>query len=167
METSPVTCRTLEDFYHIDGHTYEKQYKETLSGFRHWDQLEHADEWLLFPENIGPRLAIDESSLSNGELYTFVTNREARTRDQSPVAVVAGTKSEDVIAVLQRIDERQRNAVEEVTLDLSDSMRKIVRTVFPKTYPVKTSNVRRPHAYMYYTPMRRIVAKLFDRTFEI
>ena len=132
METSPVTCRTLEDFYHIDGHTYEKQYKETLSGFRHWDQLEHADEWLLFPENIGPRLAIDESSLSNGELYTFVTNREARTRDQSPVAVVAGTKSEDVIAVLQRIDERQRNAVEEVTLDLSDSMRKIVRTVFPK-----------------------------------
>ena len=57
--------------------------------------------------------------------------------------------------------------VEEVTLDLSDSMRKIVRTVFPKTYPVKTSNVRRPHAYMYYTPMRRIVAKLFDRTFEI
>ena len=59
-----MTCHTLEDFYHIDGHTFEKQYKEALSGFRHWEQLEHADEWLLFPENIGPRLAIDESSLS-------------------------------------------------------------------------------------------------------
>ena len=94
--------------------------------------MEHADEWLLFPENIGPRLAIDESSLSNGELYTFVTNREAHTREQSLIAVVAGTKSEDVIAVLQRIGEQQRNAVEEVTLDLSESMRKIVRTVFPK-----------------------------------
>ena len=129
---SPVTCHTLEDSYHIDGHTFEKQYKETLSDFRHWDQLEHADEWLLFPENIGPRLAIDESSLSNGELYTFVTNREAHTREQSLIAVVAGTKSEDVIAVLQRIGEQQRNAVEEVTLDLSDSMRKIVRTVFPR-----------------------------------
>ena len=127
-----MTCHTLEDFYHIDGHTFEKQYKETLSDFRHWDQLEHADEWLLFPENIGPRLAIDESSLSNGELYTFVTNREAHTREQSLIAVVAGTKSEDVIAVLQRIGEQQRNAVEEVTLDLSDSMRKIVRTVFPR-----------------------------------
>ena len=132
METSPVTCHTLEDSYHIDGHTFEKQYKETLSDFRHWDQLEHADEWLLFPENIGPRLAIDESSLSNGELYTFVTNREAHTREQSLIAVVADTKSEDVIAVLQRIGEQQRNAVEEVTLDLSDSMRKIVRTVFPR-----------------------------------
>ena len=127
-----MTCHTLEEFYHIDGHTFEKQYKETLSGFRQWDQLEHADEWLLFPGNIGPRLAIDESSLSNGELYTFVTNRYARTREQSLIAVVAGTKAEDVIAVLQRIDEGYRNAVEEITLDLSDSMRKIVRKVFPK-----------------------------------
>lgn len=132
MEMSPMTCRTLEEFYHIDGHTFEKQYKEVLSGFREWDQLDHAEEWLLFPGNIGPRLAIDESSLSNGELYTFVTNRDARTRERALVAVVAGTKSEDVIAVLQRIDEKQRLAVEEVTLDLSDSMRKIVRASFPR-----------------------------------
>lgn len=131
MATFPVTCRTLEDFYHIDGHTFEKQYKETLSGFREWEQLEHADRWLLFPDNIGPRLAIDESSLSNGELYTFVTNRDAKTGERCLVAVVAGTKSEDVIAVLERIDEEALNAVEEVTLDLSDSMRRIVRRVFP------------------------------------
>ena len=127
-----MTCRTLEDFYHIDGHTFEKQYKEVLSGFREWDQLDHAEEWLLFPDNTGPRLAIDESSLSNGELYTFVTNRDARTREQSLIAVVAGTKSEDVISALQMIDEDLRNTVREVTLDLSDSMRKIVRTAFPK-----------------------------------
>lgn len=132
METSPVTCRMLEEFYYIDGHTFEKQYKEVLSGFRGWEQLEHADEWLLFPENIGLRLAIDESSLSNGELYTFVTNRDAHTQECSLVAVVAGTKSEDVIKVLQRIDRERRYAVEEVTLDLSDSMRKIVRAAFPK-----------------------------------
>jgi len=127
-----VTCRTLEEFYHIDGHTFEKQYKESLSNYRDWEQLEHADDWLLFDDNIGPRLAIDESSLSNGELYTFVTNRDAHTKERSLVAVVAGTKSEDVIAVLLRIDEDKRDAVKEVTLDLSDSMRKIVRTAFPK-----------------------------------
>ena len=132
METSPVTCRTLEEFYHIDGHTFEKQYKEVLSGYRNWEQLSHADKWMLFPENMGPHLAIDETSLSNGELYTFVTNHDTCTRECSLVAVVAGTKSEDVIAVLQRIDEESRYAVKEVTLDLSDSMRKIVRTAFPK-----------------------------------
>ena len=132
METSPVTCRTLEEFYHIDGHTFEKQYKETLSGFRNWEQLEHADEWILFPENIGPHLAIDESSLSNGELYTFVTNRDRHTHEESLVAAVAGTKSEDVIQVLKQINEKAREAVEEVTLDLSDSMRRIVTIAFPK-----------------------------------
>ena len=81
---------------------------------------------------MGLHLAIDETSLSNGELYTFVTNRDACTRECSLVAVVAGNKSEDVIAVLQRIDEESRYAVKEVTLVLSDSMRKIVRTAFPK-----------------------------------
>jgi len=127
-----VTCRTLEEYYHIDSHTFEKQYKETLSGFRDWEQLSHADDWILFPENIGPHLAIDESSLSNGELYTFVTNRDRHGRDGSFVAVVSGTKSEDVIQVLGQIDEKVRETVEEVTLDLSDSMRRIVSITFPK-----------------------------------
>lgn len=131
-----MTCRTLEAFYHINGHTFEKQYKETLSGYRTWEQLEHADEWMLFPENMGPKLAIDESSLSNGELYTFVTNRDRHTGEGSLVAVVAGTRAEDVINVLCKVDEEAREAVEEVTLDLSDSMRKIVRTAFPKAIRV-------------------------------
>lgn len=67
METSPVTYRMLEEYYHINAHTFEKLYKETLSGFRDWEQLDHADKWLLFAENIGPHMAIDESYLSNGE----------------------------------------------------------------------------------------------------
>lgn len=103
-----------------------------LSGFRCWEQLDHAEKWLLFPENTGPHLAIDESSLSNGELYTFVTNRDRHTHEGSLVAVVSGTKSEDVIQVLRGIDVEERMKVEEVTLDLSDSMRRIVSTVFPK-----------------------------------
>ncbi len=119
METSPVTCRTLETFYHINAHTFEKQYKETLSGFRGWEQLDHADTWLLFTENMGPHLAIDETSLSNGELYTFVTNRDRHAGERSLVAVVSGTKSEDVIRVLKQVDEEERMKVEEVTLDLS------------------------------------------------
>ena len=132
METSPVTCRTLEDFYHIDGHQFEKQYKEVLSGYKDWNQLEHAECWLLFPENIGTSLAIDETSLSNGELYTIVTNRDKHGRSGCLVAVIAGTKAEDAWEVLDKIDEHERDKVEEVTLDLSDSMRKIVRHCFPK-----------------------------------
>lgn len=131
METSRVICRTLETFYHINAHTFEKQYKEILSGYREWDEPDHADKWLLFPENIGPRLAIDESSLSNDELYTFVTNRDRHALEGSLVAVVTGTKSEAIIQALKQIDKAERMKVEEVTLDLSDSMRKIVSVAFP------------------------------------
>ena len=48
------------------------------------------------------------------------------------MAVIAGTKSDDVIRVLEMIDEKERDIVTEVTLDLSDSMRRIVRSAFPK-----------------------------------
>ena len=131
-----MTCRTLEDFFYIDAHTFEKQYKEVLSGYRTWSELAHADEWLVFPDNIGENLAIDETSLSNGELYTIVTNRDRHGGECCLVAVVSGTKSEDVIRVLQTIPKDRRETVREVTLDLSDSMRKIVRSSFPKAQRV-------------------------------
>lgn len=127
-----MTCRTLEDFYYINAHTFEKQYKDVLSGFRTWSELSHADRWLVFSGNMGPNLAIDETSLSNGELYTIVTNRDRHGGECCLVAIVSGTKSEDVIRALETIPEEEREKVEEVTLDLSDSMRKTVRRSFPK-----------------------------------
>ena len=131
-----MTCRTLEIFYHINAHTFEKQYKETLSGFRGWEQLDHADTWLLFTENMGPHLAIDETSLSNGELYTVVTNRDRHGRDRCLVAIVRGVRSETVIKALKVIPDELLDTVGEVTLDLSESMKRIVRTCFPKAMRV-------------------------------
>ncbi|MCF0168748.1 MAG: transposase [Bacteroidales bacterium] len=136
MATSPVTCRTLEQYYHVNANTLEKQYKDVLSGFREWSEAEHAIDWLVYPENIGPNLAIDETSLSRGNLYTIVTNRDRHGGERCLVAIVRGVRSEDVINVLEHIPEEARNAVEEVTLDLSDSMRKIVRTSFPNAQRV-------------------------------
>ncbi len=123
MDTSPVTCRTLEDFYQVNANTLEKQYKDVLSGYRTWSEASHADKWLVFPENVGPHLAIDETSLSNGELYTIVTNRDRHGRECCLVAIVAGTKAEDVIEVLEKIPQELLDKVEEVTLDLADSLK--------------------------------------------
>lgn len=131
-----MNCRTLEQFYHVDAKTLERQYKEVLSGYREWEDLPHADKWLVYPENIGPNLAIDETSVSKGELYTVVTNRDRHGRERSLVAIVAGTKADTVIAALERIPEELLESVEEVTLDLSDSMRKIVRRCFHKAVRV-------------------------------
>ena len=93
-----------------------------LSGYRTWPELDHADDWLVFPENTGPRLAIDETAMSNGELRTVVTNRDRHGRDCCLVAIVRGVRSEDVVKALKRIPEELLESVEEVTPGLSDSM---------------------------------------------
>ena len=69
MDSYPIPAQSLERHYHIDGSQLERHYKEHLSDYREWDQLDHADKWLLIPENMGTHLSIDETSLSNGELY--------------------------------------------------------------------------------------------------
>jgi len=54
--------------------------------------LSHADDWILFEENIGLYLSIDETSLSQGELYTVITNKEAKGKKGTLVAMIKGTK---------------------------------------------------------------------------
>ncbi|MGQ7871388.1 hypothetical protein, partial [Sunxiuqinia sp. sy24] len=75
MDNYPLSSNSLEKFYHIDGDQLGRQYKEHLSGYNSWAQRSHAEYWMIFPDNIGTHLSIDETSLSNGELYTILTNK--------------------------------------------------------------------------------------------
>jgi transposase len=131
-----VFAACLQKYYHVNGAQLERHYREHLSDCSTWEQKEHAEEWLLFPQNMGTHLSIDETSLSDGELYTIVTNKTAMGKKGAIVAIVEGTESDKVIKVLERIPEEQLNQVEEVTLDMADSMRKIVRRCFPKAIRV-------------------------------
>lgn len=92
----------------------------------------HTGDWLLFDENLGESQSIDETCLSSGEVYTFLTNKAGKGGRGTLVAVVRGTKAEDVSRVLEKIDLFKRKTVKEITLDLSSSMMIIARTVFPK-----------------------------------
>ncbi len=132
LDSSPISCKTLGSFFGVDGKRLEEQYASHLSGFAHWEHADHAESWLLFPDNIGEYLSIDETSLSQGELYTILTNKAAKGRKGALVAIIKGTESESVIRVLQRIAERARKKVKEVTLDLAPTMARIVRRSFPK-----------------------------------
>ena len=106
------------------------QYKDYLSDFKSWKQKSHAKQWLIFPENIGKRLSIDETSLSNGELYTIVTNKAGKGRKGTIVAMIAGTKAETVIAILEKIPLKLRNSVTEITLDMAANMGLIAKKCF-------------------------------------
>jgi len=132
LDNYPISSNSLEKFFYVDGNRLGQQYKEFLSSYKTWDQKEHAQEWILFPENIGSRLSLDETSLSNGELYTILTNKAGKGQKGTLIAMIEGTGSASVIAVLNRIPEKVRELVEEVTLDMAGSMNKIVRHCFPK-----------------------------------
>ncbi len=136
MDQYPISSRSLEKHYHIYGDQLGQQYKEHLSGYYKWQQWSHADEWILFPYNVGKYLSIDETALSNGELYTIVTNKKAKGKKGALVAMINGTSSEKVIKVLKKIPESKRKKVKEVTLDMAGSMNKIVRESFPKATKV-------------------------------
>ncbi|SEB04241.1 Transposase [Flavobacterium gillisiae] len=112
------------------------QYKDFLSGFKTWDQKSHAKQWLLFPENIGNLLSIDETSLSNGELYTILTNKACKGKKGSILAIIAGTKTSDVIVVLKKTALKRRNLVTEITLDMAANMGLIAKNCFPNAIQV-------------------------------
>lgn len=132
LDTKPVSCKSIGEYFKVNGALLEEQYRDHLSDFRTWEQLDHAQDWILFEQNLGPYLSIDETALSQGELYTIITNKEAKGRKGALVAMVKGTNSEKVREVLCKISDKKRGKVKEVTLDMAATMEKIVKRSFPK-----------------------------------
>jgi transposase len=91
---------------------------------------------MISPKNMGTHISIDESSLSNGELYTIVTNKAAKGQKGSLIAMIKGTKAETVINVLRKIPHHLRNNVLEITLDMASSMNLIVDSCFARAEKV-------------------------------
>lgn len=130
MDNHPVSAQLVGLFFQMDGKQLQDQYKNHLSDYHDWDQKSHAENWTLFQDNIGEHLSIDETSFSNGELYTIVSSKSAKGKKGTLVATIKGTKAEDIIAVLERIPIRTRNKVKEVTMDMAPNMAKAIRRCF-------------------------------------
>jgi transposase len=74
--------------------------------------------------------------LSKGELYTIVTNKKAKGKAGSIIAIIAGTKAEQVIEHLLKIPSNKRYKVTEITLDMANVMKRIAKKCFPKATQV-------------------------------
>ena len=85
---------------------------------------------------MGTHLSIDEVALSQGELYTIVTNKKFKGKQGCLVAIVAGTKAEQVIEHICKIDYKKRTCVQEITLDMANSMKLISKKCFPRAIQV-------------------------------
>lgn len=122
--------------YGVDGRKFQRQYKNSISNFKNWEQKSHAEEWMLYPKNLSERLSLDEVALSDGELYTVLTSKNAKGKKGSIVAIIKGTKSETVIENLFKISRKLRMKVKEITLDMAGSMKLITKKCFPNAVQV-------------------------------
>jgi len=103
LDNNPVSANSVGKSYRVDGSQLAKHYKNHLSNYYDWDQFDHAGEWVLYAENIGERLCLDEIALSDGELYTVLTNAKSRCQKGSLIAMIQGVKSSIICEILNKI----------------------------------------------------------------
>lgn len=137
VDMRPDTMSNIASYYGVNSKKLQRHYKHEVSGFKQWDQLPHAQDYLIYPENITDKLSIDEVSLSKGELYTFITNKNTGIKNKKCiVAVINGTEAKVIQEVVEKISLEKRNQVKEVSMDMARNMGLAVQNSFPNSSKV-------------------------------
>ena len=124
----------IASYFQVKSKTLQKHYKHKVSGYHQWEQKHHAEDYLIFPENITDSISIDEVSLSKGELYTIVTNKNTRCKNKkSVIAIINGTEAKTIEKVLLKLPLESRNKVKEISLDMAPNMALAARNCFIKS----------------------------------
>jgi transposase len=131
VHTRTDTMSNIASYYGISPRKLQRHYKHQVSGFKEWNQIKHAGEYLIYPQNMSEYLSIDEVSLSKGELYTIITNKNTKQKNKhSLVAVINGTDAKTIQEALEKISLEKRNQVKEITLDMARNMRLAAQNCF-------------------------------------
>ena len=123
--------------YCVNGKYYAELYRNKLSGYANWCAEELGCGFYFNAANIGPYMSLDETCLSNGEVWTFLTNKDGHGGKGTLAAAIPGPKSDEIISILvAAMDRSTRRKVKEVTCDLSPSMMLIAAEVFYNAHVV-------------------------------
>ncbi len=123
--------------YCVNGKHFAELYRNRISGYSEWCEQELCCGFYFNANNIGPYMSLDETCLSNGEVWTFLTNKDGHGGRGTLAAAIPGTKSDDIISILvNAMGKSVRRRVKEVTCDLSPSMMLIAAEVFYNAHVV-------------------------------
>ena len=123
--------------YCVNGKYFADMYRNKLSGYSEWCENELGCGFYFNAANIGPYMSLDETCLSNGEVWTFLTNKDGHGGHGTLAAAIPGTKSDGIIPILVgAMGKSVRRRVKEVTCDLSPSMMLIAAEVFCNAHVV-------------------------------
>lgn len=135
IERSPIEISTVAISNKLKPNTLEKQYKNVLSGYQEFKkkrEKEIEEESFVMPENFGEDMAIDETGLIDGELYTIVINKKGKGKKGTLAAIIKGTKSSIITRAIQtKVPFEKLVKIKEMTLDLSNSMDWTARQIAP------------------------------------
>lgn len=124
----------IASYYNVKSKTLQKHYKHQVSGYHQWEQKLHAEDYLIFPDNISDSISIDEVSLSKGELYTIVTNKNTGCKNKkSVIAIINGTEAKTIEEVLLKLPLESRSGVKEISMDMAPNMALASRNCFTKS----------------------------------
>ena len=129
--TCEDTIKIISDYHKVKAPTVLRLCKEQNKDFTNWKQRSHCQDYMIFAKNFGSRMSIDEVAQSKGELYTYVTNKEGKGKPGTLAASIKGTKTNDIISVLEIVPLELRLQVKEVTLDMARNMEAAAKAVFP------------------------------------
>ena len=102
---------------------------------------------MAYPLNIGEYLSINETSLSDGELYTILTYNKKGVL----LTIMADIKAVDIMKALRKIAEPKRKIVKEVTLNMAANM----ELSFRKTFPLKVSRSKSAFGNVHFYQIAR------------
>lgn len=121
----------------VNGKYFAELYRNKLSGYAEWCKTELGCGFYFNAANIGPYMSLDETCLSNGEVWTFLTDKDGHGGHGTLAAAIPGTKSGEIISFLiGAMGKSVRRRVKEVTCDLSPSMMLIAAEVFYNAHVV-------------------------------
>ena len=75
-DTKALPCKTIGKLHGVDGRKFQRQYRKSISNYKDWQQKSHAEDYVIFPENLSTELSLDEVALSDGELYSVLTSKK-------------------------------------------------------------------------------------------
>ncbi|WP_280122581.1 transposase [Duncaniella muricolitica] len=137
VETTALSIKHIAQMYCVNGKYFADLYRNRISGYADWFDRELCCGFYFNAANIGPYMSLDETCLSNGEVWTFLTNKDGHGGKGTLAAAIPGTKSDEIISILiAAMSKSVRRKVKEVTCDLSPSMMLIAGEVFYNAHVV-------------------------------
>lgn len=137
VESTALSIKHIAQMYCVNGKYFADLYRNKLSGYHDWRDDELCCGFYFNAANIGPYMSLDETCLSNGEVWTFLTNKDGHCGKGTLAAAIPGTKSDEIISILiGAMGKSLRRKVKEVTCDLSPSMMLIAAEVFYNAHVV-------------------------------